>query len=106
MLIGEADTSRDAPCAVGKLVLVELIAECDGQQEHATQDGEMDAHRRDEHEAAAHRPDDVAGERHAEGRDDHGHDQRLHEAQERELEEEVPDVSPEHRINGGSRSVG
>ena len=59
VLVGEADTGRDAPRAVHQVELVELIAEGHRQQEQPGQDAKVDADLGREDEAAARCSDQV-----------------------------------------------
>ena len=98
VLVGVADAGRDAARAVDQLVLVELVAERDRQQEQPAEDGEVDADRRREDEPAARRADEVADEDDDQRRDDEAVEQALDQAQERQLEQEEADVAAEDRV--------
>jgi len=98
VLVGEADTGRDAPGAVHELQLVELVAERHRQQEEPAQDREVDADRRREDEPTARRAHQIADEGEDEGRQDDPVEQALDQPQEGQLEEEEADVLAEDRV--------
>ena len=105
VLVRVADARRDAPGAVHELVLVELVAEGDRQQEQATEHGQVHPDRGGEDEPATGRADDVADEDDDQRRDDEAVEQALDQAQERQLEQEEADVPAEDRIDDGLSAV-
>ena len=98
VLVGEADAVGDPASAVDELVLVELVAKRHRQQEEPGQHGQVHANRRREHEPAARCADEILRGGEQQGRDHEAVEQPLDEPQERQLEEEEPDVAPEDRV--------
>ena len=96
--VREGDAGRDARLAVDELVLVQLVAERDAQQVQAGDDREVDTDPRDEHLAATGRGQQVARAGDRERGQEQPVDQRLDEAQERQVEQEEADVAAEDRV--------
>ena len=67
VLVGEADAGGDAARAVHELVLVELVAERDRQQEEPAEDREVDPDRASEDAVRRASADEVAGRASAAG---------------------------------------
>ncbi len=96
------DARGNAGRAVDELVLVQLVAEGHRQQVQPAEDRQVDPDAGHEHLAAPDGVEQIVATGHQQRRQHQPAEQRLRDAQERQVEQEEGDIQAEHRI--GDRS--